>query len=118
MTDCCRQSYGNSSFDSMNNIKQIVDNNLDTEIAEFGDDKYNFEEEMSDPREIGGNRNLTINSANIEPKEENKFGTNIFATGIWKTKTRGRKILTDVEIPKGHRNQEKSGTNGEKNKEA
>ena len=81
MAECCQHNYRTNSFDLINIINQRRDNNFDTEVAKVGDEKYdeirNIEEEMMYPREIGGNRNLTINSANIEPKEENKFGTNI-----------------------------------------
>ena len=77
MPDCCQESYGNGSLDSMNIINQMGDNNLDTEIAKPGEDKYDFEEEMSNPGEIGGNRNPAIYSTDIEPEEEKKFGTNI-----------------------------------------
>ena len=63
MTDCCQQNYGNSSLDSMNIIKQMSDNNLDTETAKPGDKKIrDFGEAMIYPREIGGNRNPTIYS--------------------------------------------------------
>ena len=62
----------------MNIIKHMSDNNLDTEIAETGDEKVSdFGEEMRYPREIGGTRNPTIYLTDIESEGEKKFGANI-----------------------------------------
>ena len=77
MTDCCQHNYRKNSFDSMNFINQMSENNLDTEIGKVGVDKYDFEEEMSYPGEIGGNQNFAIYSTDNEPEEEKKFGTKI-----------------------------------------
>ena len=62
----------------MNIIKHLSDNNLETEIAEPGDEKIiDFGEEMSYPLEIGENRNPTIYLTDIESEGDKKFGTNI-----------------------------------------
>ena len=97
MADCCQQNYRSNSFDLMYVINQMRDNNFDTEITKVKDNKYDqirdIEEEIMYSREIGGYRKPTIYSANIEPEEEKKFGTNILQQEYGRPKREAGRFL-------------------------
>ena len=102
MTDCCQQNYDKSNFDSMNIIKHMSDNNLDTVIAKPGDEKIGeFWEEISYPMDIGENRNPTIYSTNIESEDDKKFVNDIWLHEYGRPKQdSGRLVRISLISPK------------------